>query len=91
VAKEHGKKLSKMSDAEFCAARLASLCLAAIQEHTLTKHGRFFNYNTLPGSKWETILPTHLGVDVNSHMVDQMKEVAGVYSKGRENKTKEWH
>jgi hypothetical protein len=91
VAKERGKKLSKMSDAEFCAARLASLCLAAIQEHTLTKHGRFFNYNTLPGSMWETILPKHFGVDVNSHMVDRMKEVSGVYSKGRENKTKEWH
>jgi hypothetical protein len=91
VAKEQGTKLSKMSDSEFCSARLASLCLAAIQEHTTTKHGRFFNYNTLPGSMWETILPQHFGVDVNSDMIERMKEISGVYSKGRENTTKEWH
>ena len=91
VAKEQGKRLSKMSDAEFCAARLASLCLAAIQEHTTTKHGHFFNYNTLPHSVWETILPKHFGVQVNSRMVKQMKEISGVYSKGRANDTREWH
>jgi hypothetical protein len=90
VAKEQGKKLSKMSDAEFCAARLASLCLAAIQEHTTTKHGHFFNYNTLPGSMWEAILPKHFGVEVNSLMIKQMKEISGVYSKGRANNTREW-
>jgi hypothetical protein len=91
VAKEHGKTLSKMSDSEFCSARLASLCLAAIQEHKKTNNGRFFNYNTLPGSIWETILPKHFGVDVNSDMIERMKEITGVYSKGRENTTKEWH
>jgi hypothetical protein len=90
VAKEQGKKLSNMSDPEFCSARLASLCLAAIQEHAKTKQGRFFNYNTLPGSMWETILPKHFGVDVNSRMIERMKEISGVYSKGRQNKTEEW-
>ena len=91
IAKEQGKSLSKMSDAEFCAARLASLCLAAIQEHTTTNRGHFFNYNTLPGSMWETILPKNFGVKVNSRMVKQMKEISGVYSKGRANDTREWH
>jgi hypothetical protein len=91
VAKEQGKKLTKMSDSEFCSARLASLCLAAIQEHTKTKHGHFFNYNTLPGSMWETILPKHFGVDVNSEMIERMKEISGVYSKGGQNKIEEWH
>jgi hypothetical protein len=91
VAKEQGKMLSKMSDAEFCAARLASICLAAIDEHTTTKQGRVFNYHTLPGSMWETILPKHFGVDVNSRMVEQMKQISGIYSKGRKNNTREWH
>lgn len=46
--------------------------------------GKFVNYNQLPDIAWDQILPEFFGVSpISTGMVDNMKEVAAVYSKGR--------
>lgn len=58
--------------------------MAAIQEHERSGKGKFVNYNQLPDIGWTKILPEFFGVSpIDDTMVDSMKKVAGVYSKGR--------
>jgi hypothetical protein len=58
--------------------------LAAIQENENTGMGKFINYSQLPDIAWDQILPEFFGISpISSAMVENMKEVAAVYSKGR--------
>ena len=64
---------------------------AAVREHERTGHGRFVNYNQLPDIFWETVLPQDYQVPITDAMVENMKKVAKIYSKGRGNKAdQEW-
>eukprot|EP00980_Cylindrotheca_fusiformis_P026949 scaffold18138_cov128-Cylindrotheca_fusiformis.AAC.15 len=84
ILKKHGKTMDSIDVTEYCAAHLAGLSLAAIKEHGNTETGKFVNYNQLPDVAWDEILPEHFGVSpISTGMVDNMKEVASVYSKGR--------
>lgn len=87
-----GKELKSLSSTEFCAAHLASLCQAALTEHTKNpERAKFVNYATLPEVMWESVLPGHFGIDVNSAEIERMTNVASVYSKGRGPKAnREW-
>jgi len=70
----------------------ASLCLSAIQEHQRTNNGHFVNYNTLPESLWETIIPDYFRIHVTSESIARMKNISGVYAKGgiKRTRDKEW-
>ena len=55
-----------------------------MEEHKRTGMGRFINYNQLPDIAWDRILPEFFGINpISDGMVENMKQVAGVYSKGR--------
>lgn len=58
-----------------------------MDEHKKTGMGRFINYNQLPDITWERILPEFFGINpISEGMIENMKQVAGVYSKGRNHK-----
>ena len=79
------RDVDSLSAVEFCAAHLASLCEAAIQEAS----GMFIPYSSLPDRIWELVLPNHFGI--KNIDIDRMKVVASVYSKGRgEKANQEW-
>lgn len=68
----------------------ASLCLAAIREHQRTGKGHFVNYNTLPDSMWEKIVPKYFEVPLSEKGITQMKNISRVYSKGADNTSQKW-
>jgi hypothetical protein len=95
LVQSKGLTMSDISQEQYCAAHLASLATSAVQEHrnsiavgnTQTKHW-FVNYEQLPHRIWDEILP-ELGITLKDHMIDRMKEVGQVYSKGRGQKAGE--
>ena len=100
IIDEVGKALDDMSLTEYCAAHLAGLSLAAVQEYDRTHDsatpnqpgGRFVNYYQMPDVVWENIFPDHFGVNpLPPGAVANMQATAGVYSKGRGQKAnQEW-
>jgi hypothetical protein len=88
---DNTKDTRKMTDENFCAARLASLCLAAIREHQRTGKGHFVNYNLMPEILWETIVPKYFQVQITPTAISRMKNISQVYSKGKVDNTKEWN
>lgn len=91
------KTVDELSNVEFCAAHLATLCQAAIQEYQSNHHnghlghggskGQFLNYASLPDIMWESILPNHFDTeDLSEQHIERMKNIAGVYSKGFQKK-----
>lgn len=68
----------------------ASLCDAAIRQREQTGKGRFVNYNTLPESLWESIAPDHFGLQLSKTSIARMKDISGVYSKGRTDNSSKW-
>jgi hypothetical protein len=84
ILQKHGKRPQDMALTEYCAVHLAALSLAAVEEHDRTGKGKFINYNELPDVAWRKLLPDYFGITpIDDTMVDNMKIVAGVYSKGR--------
>ena len=100
IIKEAGKSLGEMSEMEYCAAHLAGLSLAAVQEYDRTHDdasaekpgGQFVNYYQMPDVVWEKIFPDHFDVNpLPANAVSNMQATAGVYSKGRGQKAnREW-
>jgi hypothetical protein len=76
--------IQALSKVQFCAAMLATLCQAAINEYVRNpSNGRFVNYASLPDIMWESILPNHFDVeDISEHDIERMKSISSVYSKG---------
>jgi hypothetical protein len=79
--------VSDLSKEDYCSAHLASLAASAIQEYKKVSQGAvakrwFINYNQLPHIIWEKVLPG-LGITIETNMMERMKQVAHVYSKGR--------
>jgi len=95
LVEHHGKTVSDLTNVEFCAAHVGTMCKAALEGLELpSSKGRAVNYATLPDAIWETILPQHFEImfseDAES-MVKRMKALSQVYSKGfREKANKEW-
>ena len=49
------------------------------------------NYNQLPHIMWEKMLPDYFHIPTSTVMIDKMKDISGVYSKGRGQKAnQEW-
>ena len=100
IIQEAGKTLDNMSLTEYCAAHLAGLSLAAVQEYDRTHDsatpsqpgGQFVDYYQMPDVVWEKIFPDHFGVNpLPPDAVANMQATAGVYSKGRGQKAnQEW-
>ena len=69
------------------------MALSALEESKRSHKGRFSNYHSLPDILWESIIPDHFGLSglvvSNEEMVQSMKDVALVYSKGRGKKANE--
>jgi len=84
------KPVSSLSEEEFCAAHLASLCQAAIQAHEATGTGRMVNYADLPNVLIDSIFPNYFGVPVGTEQRQRIETVCGVYSKGRGDKAGVW-
>ena len=89
-----------MTLTEYCAAHLAGLSLAAVQEYDRTRDsatsdhpgGFFVDYYQMPDVVWEKVFPDHFGVNpLPPNTVQNMQATAGVYSKGRGQKAnQEW-
>ncbi|CAB9506936.1 HSPB (Heat shock 27kDa) associated protein 1 [Seminavis robusta] len=92
VAKRHGHySTSDLSPEQFCAAHLATITESALSNIQQSNgKGRAVNYDTLPTSMYETILPTHMGVPIGQPHIDRILAVSEMYSKGRGNRKKEW-
>jgi hypothetical protein len=93
-----------------CAAYLASLCEAAIQQYeqytpvgsqSLPSEGLvetrpraqswLLNYQDLPTSTWDKVLPSLLNrTSLSADQTKRMKEIAASYSKGRGARSIEW-
>eukprot|EP00978_Attheya_sp_CCMP212_P006505 scaffold14942_cov47-Attheya_sp.AAC.8 len=84
------KPVSSLSEEEFCAAHLASLCQAAIQAHEATGTGRMVNYADMPNVLMDSIFPNYFGVPVGAEQRQRIETVCGVYSKGRGAKAGVW-
>jgi hypothetical protein len=90
------KTVDELSNVEFCAAHLATLCQAAIEEYQNNNNGnmghggskgQFVNYASLPDIMWESVLPNHFDTeDLSEQHIERMKNIAGVYSKGFQKK-----
>jgi len=78
------KEYHELTRTEYCAAHLASISLAVMQEHQRTGKGRFINYNQMPAVMWQTLLPIDFGIEVDSAMIDNMMQLTHVYSKGHQ-------
>jgi len=95
LVKTHGKELSSLTNVQFCAAHLASLCEAAVLGLELpSSKGLAVNYASLPSAMWESVLPEHFGITMledSTTVVERMQALSQVYSKGfRGKQNKEW-
>lgn len=101
MVKDHSstKDVGLLSSVEYCAAHLATLCHAALQEYrrpsntaaigssSSSSKGQFLNYASLPDSMWESVLPNHFDVEnLSEQDIERMKAIAQVYSKGFQEK-----
>lgn len=79
------RQYHELSRTEYCAAHLAGISLAVLQEHHRTGMGRFINYRQMPAIMWESVLTDVFGVTMESSaMVDNMRRLSHVYSKGHQ-------
>lgn len=85
-----GRNFTSLTKEEYCAAHLASLAQAAVQEYQIdpprdnfVRLPWFFNYKNLPHAIWEVLLPRlHIGY-VDGEMKGRLQNLANVYSKDR--------
>lgn len=85
-----GGGASKLSPEDFCAAHLGALTDTALQSAQRSNGvGLVVNYDTLPQSLYETILPEKFGVPTGPQEIERIQTIAGTYSKGKGEKI-EW-
>jgi hypothetical protein len=83
LVRRHGRRVSELSDEEYCAAHLATLTEAAVDAlQTKPRRGRPVNYESLPDSLYQDILPNHFGIPLSSEEIDNIRRISSVYSKG---------
>jgi hypothetical protein len=91
VIEGQDRDVEDLSKVEYCAAHLAGLSLAAMEEHKRTERGRFVNYAQMPAIVWEDILPNYFNIPQSKKGIVNMEKAALVYSKGRGGKAnQEW-
>ena len=90
IAAAHGvDKVKRLSMVEYCAVHLAAITEAAVS--ALTDTSIPVNYETLPDSLHETILPRILGRSLTPTEVANIQAISQHYSKGAGAKHKEFH
>ena len=92
LARNHGHaSVSDLSPEEFCAAHLATITETALRNIQQSHgYGVAVNYDSLPNAMYEYILPKHMGVTVNSQMIQRVVQISEQYSKGRGERKKKW-
>ena len=84
LVEQQGKRVDELSDQEFCAAHLASLCESALRElKNSNHHGRAVEYDGLIDELLDDIIPNHFGVTVDEEARQRVLEVSKTYSKAK--------
>ncbi len=84
LVEQKGKRMNELSDQEFCAAHLASLCESALRElKKSNNHGRAVEYDGLIDKLLDDIIPNHFGVAVDEEARQRVLEVSKTYSKAK--------
>ena len=85
-----GRNIKEISDIEFCAAHLASLCTSALAELRESSTGRAIEYDGLVDTLISDIIPNHFGVEMTDEGKENILEVSKTYSKNKGRKKSEW-
>ena len=89
IATQHGIADPRLlSMEEYCAAHLAAITESAA--NALTDRGMPVNYETLPDSLYESILPAVLGRSLASREVENIQTISQHYSKGTGSRHREF-
>ncbi len=84
LVEQQGRHIDELSDQEFCAAHLASLCESALGElKKFNHHGRAVEYDGLIDQLLDNIIPNHFGVTVDEEARQRVLEVSKTYSKAK--------
>lgn len=87
---QQGRTVEEISDHEFCAAHLASLCQSALNELKKSNTGRAVEYDGLIDKLIDDIIPNHFGVPVGMESRQRIMEVSKTYSKARGDNDADW-
>ena len=84
LVEQKGRRMDELSDQEFCAAHLASLCESALRELSKSNHhGKAVEYDGLIDKLLDDIIPNHFGVAVDEEARQRVLEVSKTYSKAK--------
>ena len=84
LVEQQGRRVDELSDQEFCAAHLASLCESALRELKKSNHhGKAVEYDGLIDKLLDDIIPNHFGVTVDDKARQRVFEVSKTYSKAK--------
>ena len=90
LVKQQGRRVGDLSDQEFCAAHLASLCESALRELKNSNHrGRAVEYDGLIDKLLDDIIPNHFGVPIDDEARQLVLGVSKTYSKAK-NRGVDW-
>eukprot|EP00956_Cyclotella_meneghiniana_P008223 scaffold10954_cov74-Cyclotella_meneghiniana.AAC.2 len=90
LVEESGRQIEEISDIEFCAAHLASLCESALKELRKSSTGRAVEYDGLVDKLIADVIPNHFGVEMTEEAKQNILEVSKTYSKNKGSKKSEW-
>jgi len=78
------EEIDELSNEQFCAAHLATLCLSALRQLGDAKgKGVSVDYDGLVEKLAQSIIPNHFGVNVDEAAQQRILDVAKVYSKSK--------
>ena len=84
LVERHGKRIETLSDHQFCAAHLASLCDSALSElKKPNNNGRAVEYDGLIDKLLDDIIPNHFGVTIDNDARQRVLKVSKTYSKSK--------
>jgi hypothetical protein len=84
LVKQQGRRIADLSDQEFCAAHLASLCESALRElSNSNNHGRAVEYDGVVDKLLDDIIPNHFGVAIDYEARQRVLKVSKTYSKAK--------
>jgi len=80
----HDENVDELSDEEFCAAQLATLCESALCAMTNPdSHGIAVEYDNLIEKLIRNVIPNHFGIRVDETARQHILNIAKIYSKSR--------
>jgi hypothetical protein len=90
LVEKQGRRIADLTDQEFCAAHLASLCESALRElNKSNHHGRSVEYDGLIDKLLDDIIPNHFGVLLDGEARQRVLKVSKTYSKAK-NRSVDW-